>query len=66
MTYAKICKQVGYKNRSSLYKLTDPIKPSIPDHCHGEAIYALYRDTFGKKPPLKAHQKVQLLIPEPN
>lgn len=57
MSYDKLIEALGYESKSSIYHLT---RGGVPDHVHGEALWALYVSTFGRKPPLKVHQKVQL------
>lgn len=46
-TYEQIAKSVGYKNVNSVARI---MNGAIPSHIHGEALWALYIDTFGAKP----------------
>lgn len=48
-TYSEIAHNVGYKSVGSI---TAVLEGKTPSHRHGEAIWALYVDTFGRKPPL--------------
>ena len=47
MTYEQIARAIGYDNRSSIAQM---MNGAIPSHKHGEALWALYRNTFGEKP----------------
>lgn len=49
MSYRILIEKLGYESKGTIYHL---IKGGIPDHIHGEAIWALYLETFGRKPPL--------------
>ena len=53
MSYEDMCDQLGYESRASIYKI---MHGAIPDHRHGEALWALYVDTIGKKPKLNVDQ----------
>ncbi len=52
-TYRVLIEKLGYESKGTVYHL---INGGIPDHIHGEAIWALYVDTFGRKPPLLSNQ----------
>lgn len=47
-TYSEIAERVGYK---SVGAVSAVLEGRVPSHVHGEAMWALYKDTFGKKPP---------------
>ena len=47
-TYSEIAERCGYKSVGSLYAV---MEGRVPSHVHGESIWALYKDTFGRKPP---------------
>ena len=49
LTYGQIAEAVGYFDGSSISRL---LEGSVPSHRHGEAIWALYVQMFGRKPPL--------------
>lgn len=51
-SYEQLAKTLGYKSKGGISKV---LAGSPPAHVKGEAIWALYCDTFGKKPPLKVH-----------
>lgn len=53
MTYDQIARAVGYKNKSSVHMILDG---SVPSHDRGEALWVLYQETFGRKPPHTAVQ----------
>lgn len=55
MTYEQLAEAIGYESKTSIHKI---LNGTMPSHIHGEAIWALYCDTFGKKPPLKRHPEV--------
>lgn len=48
MTYDEIAEFCGYENKASIHRV---IQGAIPDHPRGEAIYILYMELFGHKPP---------------
>lgn len=48
-TYAELAKELGYDNKASITAIRNG---SMPSHIHGEALWALYCDTFGRKPKL--------------
>lgn len=48
MTYDDIARALGYKSKSSVNKIISGITPS---HIRGEALWVLYTETFGRKPP---------------
>ncbi len=49
MTFEEVAFNLGYRSNGSV---TELLKGRIPSHKHGEAMWALYLNTFGKKPPL--------------
>lgn len=51
LTYEQLAEALGYESKSTILKL---LSGSVPSHIHGEAIWALYVQMFGKKPPLKS------------
>lgn len=48
-TYSQLAKELGYDNKASITAIRNG---SMPSHIHGEALWALYCDTFGHKPKL--------------
>lgn len=48
-TYSEIAAKLGYKSTGSI---TAILKGHSPAHQHGEALWALYIETFNRKPPL--------------
>lgn len=57
-TYLEIASHVGYKSTGSI---TAVLEGKTPSHRHGEALWALYCDTFGRKPPMVAQQSANLV-----
>lgn len=53
-TYAKIAEFCGYAQAAQIGHL---IRGHIPNHPRGEAIYALYLETFNRKPPMAEAQR---------
>ena len=51
LTYEEIAKAIGYDSKGSISAI---LKGTVPSHIQGEAIWALYCDTFGQKPPFKS------------
>ena len=49
LTYRQIAEALGYHSTAAIQKILDG---STPSHIQGEAIWALYMQMFGKKPPL--------------
>ena len=49
LTYGEIVHRVGY---SSVGSISAVLKGNTPSHKHGEALWALYVQMYGKKPPL--------------
>ncbi len=47
-TYLELADLLGYASSGSIHKL---INGALPNHPVGEAIWVLYRETFGEKPP---------------
>lgn len=56
-SYASIAEYCGYEGRASISYM---LNGGVPSHPQGEALYILYFETFGKKPPVK---NVQLTVP---
>ena len=54
-TYREIAERLGY---SSVGSITAVLSGKVPSHLHGEALWLLYRDTFGRRPPLSAVQQI--------
>ncbi len=52
-----IIEYLDYSHRESLRQIEDG---TIPNHLIGEALYALYEDTFGKPPPMIDLQAIGL------
>ena len=53
LSFGKISDYLGYESRTSIYRVLDG---AIPPHPQGEAIWALYRELFGDKPPVTKEQ----------
>lgn len=49
MSRMEMSERVGYASAGSIHSL---LKGRTPSHIHGEAIWALYIEVFGCKPPL--------------
>lgn len=56
MTYEELARYLGYNSKGAISKVLDG---AIPSHVQGEALWALYRDTFNKKPPMNVRQSGQ-------
>jgi len=54
-TYEELADLLGYKSGGSLTAIVKG--KTIPSHIHGEALWALYHDTFNRKPPMSPIQK---------
>ena len=54
MTWQRIIEAIGYSSHSVVAEI---LNGQIPNHVQGEALWALYCDTFGKKPPLDAPRR---------
>lgn len=52
-TYEDVAQYLGYESVGSISGLIDG---SMPSHPVGEAIFVLYREIFGKKPPMSGTQ----------
>lgn len=52
-TYAQMAEFCGYDSPNAIGRV---IAGVIPSHPHGEAIYVLYRELFGAKPPMTGEQ----------
>lgn len=50
-TYEQLAESIGYGDKSSIIRVMKG--ETMPAHNQGEAIWALYVDTFGRKPPLR-------------
>ena len=53
-TYEMIAKEIGYGSKDSINQV---LNGRIPSHVHGEALWAFYSDTFGRKPPFNTHKR---------
>lgn len=49
MTYMELADRIGYEGVGSIGAI---LHGAVPSHVRGEALWALYCDTFGRKPPL--------------
>lgn len=49
LTYEELALRIGYSSTGSV---TAVLKGRTPSHTHGEALWALYLEVYGKKPPL--------------
>lgn len=54
-TYREIAERLGYNSVGSITAVLDG---KVPSHLHGEALWVLYRDTFGRRPPLSSVQQI--------
>lgn len=61
MTYVQIAEFCGYESKQAVGKI---IRGAIPSHVHGEAIYVLHCELFGKKPPMTKEQAAGTLPPD--
>lgn len=52
-TYEQIAEYCGYEDRSAVARV---ISGAIPAHPQGEAIWSLYVELYGSKPPLSTQQ----------
>ncbi len=57
-TYSELAERVGYRSVGAVSSVLDG---RVPSHIHGEAIWALYKDTFGEKPSLTVCKKTQAI-----
>ncbi len=55
MTYRQVCDALGYRSKGALSKILDG---AVPKHIHGEALWALYVETFKEKPPMSVRQGI--------
>lgn len=53
LTYEELAFKIGYGSAGSLGGV---LKGMTPSHRHGEAIWALYVEMFGRKPPMTPAQ----------
>lgn len=53
LTHMEIAFRIGYQSTGSV---TAVVKGVIPSHKHGEALWALYMEVFGTKPPMSEIQ----------
>lgn len=53
MTYEEIAACLGYESAMSVVNI---IKGRLPNHPQGEALYVLYLELFGRKPPMTEEQ----------
>jgi ribosome-binding protein aMBF1 (putative translation factor) len=49
-SYERIADFCGYENRSAIARVAT--REMVPSHPRGEALYILYVELFGRKPPL--------------
>lgn len=56
MTYEQIAERLGYQSKGSISEIIN--RKVLPDHPRGEALYALYLERFGRKPPMSQDQAV--------
>lgn len=56
LSYDEIAGFCGYDSRSSVGRI---LTGQVPSHPQGEAIYILYVELFGKKPPLRVADAAQ-------
>mgnify|MGYP001337944245 CR=1 FL=1 len=61
-TYEAITKELGYESKNSIYQI---LNGRIPSHVHGEALWALYCDTFGHKPKFNTPKSTTKVINSP-
>ena len=54
-TYKEIAERIGYRSTGSV---TAVLEGRIPSHSHGEALWLLYKVTFGRRPPLSGVQLI--------
>ena len=54
MTYTELAGKIGYSSTGSI---TAVLKGHVPSHVHGQAIWSLYLETFGEKPPMSDVQR---------
>jgi len=54
LTYAQISERLGYDGASSISDIIN--KGVIPSHIRGEALFVLYVEIFGHKPPMSPAQ----------
>lgn len=55
LSYAHIAEFCGYETAVSLLKVS---RGATPSHPQGEAIWVLYRNTFGQRPPVTEEQAI--------
>jgi len=60
-TYKELADRIGYRSTGSI---TAVLSGRTPSHIHGETIWALYIDTFGRKPPLDVQKNANICIAE--
>lgn len=56
LSYDEIAGFCGYESRSSVGRV---LTGQVPSHPQGEAIYILYVELFGEKPPLRVADAAQ-------
>ena len=54
MTYEEVAHSLGYRSTGPLGAIVK--RGHVPSHQHGEALWALYVQMFGRKPPMTAVQ----------
>lgn len=56
MTYERLAEALGYQSKGSVSQILDG---AVPSHVQGEALWALYLQTFNRKPPMSVRQSGQ-------
>ncbi len=54
MSYAELARAIGYSSKGAISKI---LQGGVPTHAHGEAIWVVYREKFGEKPPMSTYQQ---------
>ena len=54
MTYEEVAYRLGYKSTGAVASIVK--RGHVPSHQHGEALWVLYVEMFGRKPPMSAVQ----------
>lgn len=62
ISYERIAEYCGYENKGSIAAV---VEGAIPLHPAGEALYALYLEIFGRKPPMRTNQAIGSHVPLP-
>lgn len=56
LTYEEIAEAIGYESKGGVSNI---LKGKTPSHTRGEAIWALYLELFGERPPMRRRVNVQ-------